>query len=133
MPDRPSGKLAGTEVMNLSTLKSLQARIRISVGPDRKLEYAIHNAFCLQRRWPIAPNYTIDPYGLGACVALQREVLPDYRREVQECLVGFQITLWVDTETFQCERHRIEEHAHLLAIFAAVIAREEAKETEKTP
>lgn len=74
--------------MNLSTLRSLQKRIREATGPDRELDCEIANfhgwrqdadynytpsgAMTLDE----PPHYTSDPDGLGACVALQRDLLP---------------------------------------------------------
>ncbi len=69
---------------------------------------------------------------LDACVALQSEVLPGYRRNSIETQTGeWLLALFGEVHVIE-DRHALETHAHLLAIFAAVIAREEAKETEKT-
>jgi len=154
--------------MNLSTLKSLQARIREATGADRELDCAIANlhgwrcdadynytpsgAMTLEE----PPPYTSDPEGLGACVALCREVLPGYAWKVGTCCVSDDA--WVVPD-FNCPAHgdRLREKfgeiehgsiwdtgididrrpsgnvclAFLDGIVSALIAEEEAKLTEK--
>lgn len=80
---------------DLSTLRSLQQRIREATGPDRELDADISCALLggmpdlaapridpeYRRRrvggaYFDVPNFTRDPDGLGACKALMLEVLP---------------------------------------------------------
>lgn len=60
----------------INTLRSLQKRIREATGPDRGIDGTISRAFNFFDRDGFSPPFTSDPDGLGACVALMREVLP---------------------------------------------------------
>jgi len=71
--------------MTLESLRALQTRIREATGPDRELDIAIWDALdpteTIGPPGPriessIAPPYTTDPDGLGACVALHNEMFP---------------------------------------------------------
>jgi len=71
-------------------LRLLQTRIREGTGPDRELDCDIDRVLRGRSVWPehgatysveghvwvSTDYYTTDPDGLGACVALMREVLP---------------------------------------------------------
>lgn len=85
------------------------------------------------------PNWTTDPDGLGPCVALKREVLPGCRwtktasgryrvwgNEPDYILEGSHPAIWSDSEPLANDCLTF-----LDAIFSAVIAKEEAKHTEK--
>lgn len=158
----------------LDTLKSLQKRIQEATGADRELDALIAAAFLGGEayhmpagyegfRWVrrdtvdsavFGPEpYTSDPDGLGACVALCREVLPGYAWKVGTCCVSDDA--WVVPD-FNCPVHgdRLREKfgeiewgsiwdtgididrrpsgnvclAFLDAIVSALIAEEEAKE-----
>lgn len=70
--------------MTIESLKALQTRIREATGPDRELDVEIARALRPGQLWcaehpfapeDVAPNFTTDPDGLGACVALFHEVL----------------------------------------------------------
>ena len=120
--------------MNLEPLRSLQKRIREATGPDRDLDEEICLAFLPNEQFRVGemPYFTTDPDGLGACVALQSEVLPGHRKDSFQRVDHFSLFVTAPSGDHQNASHFLETHAHLLAIFAAVIAREEAKETEKT-
>ena len=69
----------------IDTLRSLQKRIREATGPDRELDKAIWLAIGNAPRvvpegytlnTGLAPRYTTDLDGLGACVALMRDQFP---------------------------------------------------------
>jgi len=71
--------------MTLETLRSLQTRVREATGPDRELDVEIARALQPGQLWcvehpfapeDVAPNFTTDPDGLGACVALMHAILP---------------------------------------------------------
>lgn len=137
---------------NLESLRSLQKRIREATGPDRNLDWDIREAF-YPGRMGQAPLFTLDPDGLGPCVALLRSVLPGYAWKVGTCCVSDDA--WVVPD-FNCpvhgERLRAEYGeiewgsiwdtgididrrpsgnvclALLDAIISALIAQEEAKE-----
>jgi len=128
--------------MNLSTLKSLQSRIREATGADQELDFAIRKTFKLGPLWcsryitdpdDMAPRFTTDPDGLGACVGLMREVLPGWRRSTDGS-ISDRWSIMMQTpnksEEYICEIevHALETHATLLAICAALIVEEEAKE-----
>ena len=80
--------------MNLESLRSLQKRIREAKGADRELDWIIANTFKVYRdvfamgasviTHLDAPNFTLDPDGLGPCVGLMREVLPGWQWTVSE-------------------------------------------------
>lgn len=118
----------------LETLRSLQTRIREATGPDRDLDFDIGDIIEIPP-WEVTPNYTTDPDGLGACVALMREVLPGYGRLVsQNTASSFVEMQHPDGRSRLTGKasHAIETHATLLAIVSALIAIEEqAKETVK--
>ena len=109
----------------IDTLKSLQKRIREATGPDRKLDLAISETLLGHRKWHDLSRYTTDPDGLGACVALQRAVLPgrQWRRDYDGDIFlrggVYARPLANDCLTF------------LDAIVSALIAEEEAKLQEK--
>lgn len=115
---------------NLSTLKSLQARIREATGADRELDLAIQQTFrpddfVVMHR----PLYTTDPDGLGACVALMREVLPRWTWG-RDWFGNISV---VDIEAIRDRNANSIRLANdcltlLDAICAALIAEEEAKE-----
>lgn len=125
--------------MNLSTLKSLQSRIREATGADRELDIAIWDALdpteTIGPPGPriessIAPPYTTDPDGLGACVALMRSQFPDanwerVQRQMGICGIrnGPQWSHWVKPLANDCL-------TFLDAICAALIAEEEAKQKD---
>lgn len=145
--------------MNLITLKSLQSRIREATGADRELDAFIAAAFLggeayhmpagyegfrWVRRDPVdnavfgpAP-YTSDPDGLGACVALQRSVLPKAYFEISRTALrpgmipgSSPFAYWSECGDWgtPCRgEHDSMVHAALLAIVSALIAEEEAKE-----
>jgi hypothetical protein len=130
--------------MNLSTLKSLQSRIREATGADRELDIAIWDALdpteTIGPPGPriessIAPPYTTDPDGLGACVALMREVLPGAIREVEATGKLPKVTVWryhdIVWQARSTEEHAIENHATLLAIISARIAELEAEQEKE--
>lgn len=130
--------------MTIESLKALQKRIREATGPDRELDKAIWLAIGNAPRVVpegytlnagLAPRYTTDPDGLGACVGLMREVLPGAIREVEATGKLPKVTIWRYHEIVWQDRsvgeHALETHATLLAICAALIAEEEAKLTEK--
>ena len=118
---------------NLESLRSLQKRIREATGPDRNLDWDIREAF-YPGRMGQAPLFTLDPDGIGPCVALMRAALPgwlfDLRQQHKED--------WQARVHRRCLKrtphddvfasHRLSMHATLLAIFSAVIAQEEAME-----
>lgn len=141
-------------MMNLSTLKSLQSRIREATGADRELDALIAAAFLggeayhmpagyegfrWVRRDPVdnavfgpAP-YTTDPDGLGACVGLMREVLPGSTWE-RDRKGNFYIIVWSGTiyeRMIGGLLNATDCLTFLDAICAALIAEEEAKLTEK--
>jgi len=63
--------------MNLTTLKSLQKRIREATGPDRFLDADIWRKLVGDVLPPKDyPKLTTYPEGLGACVALMHERFP---------------------------------------------------------
>lgn len=72
---------------NLESLRSLQKRIREATGPDRNLDWDIREAF-YPGRMGQAPLFTLDPDGLGPCVALQRAVLPGWCWRIGTCCVS---------------------------------------------
>lgn len=120
--------------MNLSTLKSLQTRIREATGADRFLDADIWRKLIGDVLPPKDyPKLTSDPDGLGACVGLMREVLPGAIREVEATGKLPKVTIWRYHEIVWQDRsvgeHALETHATLLAICAALIAEEEAKLT----
>jgi hypothetical protein len=133
------------EMTNLESLRSLQKRIREATGPDRELDLAIYQDLDVfnpaLKGFPArgafspdameVPKITLDPDGLGPCVALQRAVLPgcewskDRRGEIiifdelpakVWAVVAIAKPLANDCLTF------------LDAIFSAAIDQEEAKE-----
>lgn len=152
------------KAMNLSTLKSLQSRIREATGADRVLDLRIQRMFdgeslpyeddaklaqCIgawdsihlrvedrdmEGRWsqdpPDIPLYTTDPDGLGACVGLMRKVLPGYWWCAGDDAVGDCVaSVRRDEKSPEIETTGVTaNHALLLAICAALIAEEEAKE-----
>lgn len=92
------------------------------------------------------PQLTLDPDGLGACVALMKQVLPGWRREVTEIYGGFDVRLFSPlfapgvSDPPEChplgdvifeEGHALETHALLLAIVSAKIAEMETKQLEQ--
>lgn len=130
---------------NLESLRSLQKRIREATGPERKLDLAICKMFNQRMSWSGdieglgSLPYTLDPDGLGPCVALKREVLPGCRwtktasgryrvwgNEPDYILEGSHPAIWSDSEPLANDCLTF-----LDAIFSAVIAKEEAKHTEK--
>lgn len=115
--------------MNLESLRSLQKRIREATGPDRNLDWDIREAF-YPGRMGQAPLFTLDPDGLGPCVALMREVLPgcEWGRNTNGHWFIFEtptvVLAWALPLANDCLRF-------LDAIVSALIAQEEAKHTEK--
>jgi len=119
--------------MNLESIRSLQKRIREATGPDRNLDWDIREAF-YPGRMGQAPLFTLDPDGLGPCVALMRAALPgwlfDLRQQHKED--------WQARVHRRCLKrtphddvfasHRLSTHATLLAIVSVLIAQEEARE-----
>ena len=123
--------------MNLESLRSLQKRIREATGPDRNLDWDIREAF-YPGRMGQAPLFTLDPDGLGPCVALMREVLPgrEWSRDSAWCFwIWEQISknAWGAKKRIDGGPYRLANDCltFLDAIFSAAIAQEEAKHTEK--
>ena len=133
--------------MNIESLRSLQKRIREATEPDRELDAAIAKAFGMPHgyhEWiedrtyydtfEQAARFTLDPDGLGPCMALQRAVLPgwlfDLRQQHKEDWQarvhrrGLKRTPHDDVFA----SHRLSTHATLLAIVSAKIAELEARE-----
>jgi hypothetical protein len=79
---------------------------------------------------------TTYPDGLGACVALMREVLPGAIREVEATGKLPKVTVWryhdIVWQARSTEEHAIENHATLLAIISARIAELEAEQEKET-
>lgn len=128
--------------MNLPTLRSLQQRIREATGPDREIDAAISAALRYYDDssipWGgelIAPDFTTDPDGLGACVGLMREVLPGHEWEREFRNFGIYNIRTSDGswhETGYSTKPLANDCLTFLdAICAALIAEEEAKLTEK--
>jgi hypothetical protein len=128
---------------NLESLRSLQKRIREAKGADCILDTDILVALLGEYEgelWDRQGNpLTLDPDGLGPCVALMREVLPGCRwtktasgryrvwgNEPDYILEGSHPAIWSDSEPLANDCLTF-----LDAIFSAVIAKEEAKHTEK--
>ena len=118
---------------NLESLRSLQKRIREAKGSDRALDADIAEAIGGWTSYPgdnwigprgqiCVPSFTLDPDGLGPCVALLEAVLPcrswkrDYAGDIFIRGGYYARPLANDCLTF------------LDAIFSAAIAQEEAKE-----
>ncbi|MBA2125097.1 hypothetical protein DLM45_02505 [Hyphomicrobium methylovorum] len=119
----------------------MQTRLREATGPDSELDKDISTALnhyddsLVPWGGDLHPyDYTTDPDGLGACVALMRSVLPrwlfDIRQQHQD---DFQARVYrrclkrtPHDDVFAS--HRLATHATLLAIVSALIAIEEAKE-----
>ena len=115
--------------MNIESLRSLQKRIREATGPDRNLDWDIREAF-YPGRVGQAPLFTLDPDGLGPCVALMREVLPGY--VWGKFLDGnFELAGPPGTRTIYSRVLSSECLTFLDAILSALIAQEEARHTEK--
>ena len=150
--------------MNLESLRSLQKHIREAKGADRELDFEILKA--LQDPDAISqdggesywtdtceehavggfetPRFTLDPDGLGSCVALMEELLPrkdGWRLSLHShaYIDGFyqgdgicQATILHPISSGAEPRFRCEGvgycRAILLAIISALIAQEEAKE-----
>lgn len=74
------------------------------------------------------PRLTSDPGGLGACVALMREVLPGWRRDSFQMVDHFSVFVSNPDQDQEHAYHSLETHATLIAIVSALIAIEEAKE-----
>jgi len=115
---------------NLESLRSLQKRIREVTGPDRDLDGAIAKALDASFSAPPyltdAPEFTLDPDGLGPCVALMREVLPGWTRAVDATSPedGIDVELFFDGVCKHARpkgEHALETHATLLAIVSAKI------------
>lgn len=130
---------------NLESLRSLQKRIREAKGADRELDWIIANTFKVYRdvfamgasviTHLDAPNFTLDPDGLGPCVALQRAVLPGWSLCLTVGLSGDYAVIHefdppcrrLPSEPFSFRSYNICLTA-LDAILSALIAQEEAKE-----
>ena len=120
--------------MSIEQLRSLQKRIREATGPDRELDWDIAKALDASFSAPPyltdAPEFTLDPDGLGPCVALFKAVLPG------ACL---DLCIWDDDDQLAHiylpsdyrtpieGKHRSSVNATLLAILSALIDQEEAK------
>ena len=123
--------------MTLETLRALQTRIREATGADRELDWDIAKALDASFSAPPyltdAPEFTLDPDGLGPCVALQRAVLPEWKwdvfqRHISEKDKRFSVGLSAPNGDHAHAYHRFEPLARLLVIVGALIAQEEAKE-----
>jgi len=125
--------------MNLESLRSLQKRIREATWPDRNLDWDIREAF-YPGRMGQAPLFTLDPDGLGPCVALMRAALPGWPGSVSwnnletnggtsfayvHTPIGYDgPSPWPEGSL----HHNNTCLALLYAIFSAAIAKEEARE-----
>lgn len=119
--------------MELSTLKSLQTRIRESKGADRELDQAIDEALTSDSAQQWWPYYTADPDGLGACVGLMREVLPGCEFELSTLYGIATVALPLNAEIGPDTARREDGNLCLTflgAICAAKIAELEARQTE---
>ena len=123
--------------MNLESLRSLQKRIREATWPDRNLDWDIREAF-YPGRMGQAPLFTLDPDGLGPCVALMRMLLPGWSLCLTVGLSGDYAVIHefappcrrLPSEPFSFRSYNICLTA-LDAILSALFAQEEAKHTEK--
>lgn len=135
--------------MNLESLRSLQKRIREATGPDREIDLEICKVFgifkSVMKRLDAqgsltadnlgAAPFTLDPDGLGPCVALMREVLPGWSLFLTVGVSGDYAVIHefappcrrLPSEPFSFRSYNICLTA-LDAIFSALIAQEEAKE-----
>lgn len=121
--------------MNIEQLRSLQKRIRDATGPDRELDWDIAKALDASFSAPPyltdAPEFTLDPDGLGPCVALLEAVLPGAELEIST-LHGIAFVRLPLNAQDGPERARRNDGNKCLAlcdaILSALIAQEEAKE-----
>jgi hypothetical protein len=118
--------------VSIESLKALQTRIREATGPDRELDDEICKTFDQPIRWGGGSHpYTSDPDGLGACVALMREVLPgaclDFSIVDGDCAIATTY-LPPSYRMSLASEHPCATNAILLAIVSARIAELEAKE-----
>jgi hypothetical protein len=130
----------------IEILRALQQRIRESKGVDRELDLEICKVFGIFKSTMkrlemgdaltadnlVAPHYTTDPDGFGACVALQRSVLPKAYFSVERAglytgmIPGSDFAYGAacgDWGTPCRGHHDSIVHAALLAIIAASIAK----------
>ncbi len=129
---------------NLESLRSLQKRIREAKGADRELDWIIANTFKVYRdvfamgasviTHLDAPNFTLDPDGLGPCVALLDAVLPGAEFELNTIYGLAYVNLPLNAaedETMQFVRRDDGNKclAFCDAIVSTLIAKEEAKVT----
>ena len=142
------------EMTNLESLRSLQKRIREATGPDREIDLEICKVFgifkSVMKRLDAqgsltadnlgAAPFTLDPDGLGPCVALMRMLLPGWPGSVSwnnletnggtsfayvHTPIGYDgPSPWPEGSL----HHNNTCLALLYAIFSALIAQEEANE-----
>jgi len=118
---------------NLESLRSLQKRIREATGPDRNLDWDIREAFNPGRMGQVS-RYTLDPDGLGPCVALLEAVLPGAEFEISTLYGIAAVNLPLNLKDVLRHAGRSDGNKCLAfceAIISALIAQEEAMHTVK--
>jgi len=147
--------------MNLESLRALQKRIREATGPDRELDAEIFATFnngivfkdycdvpsgyiCRVRigRRIVSdfPDYTTDPDGLGACVALIEAALPEANcigfDRTPLSVIGYVSRNYVKAGGWLKESERTDRNTCLALLESAIAARiaeleaEQEKQTE---